>query len=362
MAVNSVNSTNLTALRCDQENLQTKLRPGKGTNLERPALGDIANRTLKRNGTLKAKGKKILEDGNRVQDFPVLPPGVLNIDTDDENPQLCTEYAPFMYTYLRQLEQKQPIRKDFLRGCHVNGKMRAVLIDWLIEVHNQFRLLQETLYMTIFIIDRYLMLDGMSVKRGKFQLLGVAAMFTASKVEEMYAPEINDFVYITDNAFSAAQIREMELRILSTLNFALGRPLPLHFLRRYSKAGDVDIQQHTVAKYFIELCQVEYDMAHIPPSQLAASCLYLALMVLTPDGKVENIWGASLEYYSTYSYLQLLPTVCKLAATVKKAGDGKLKAVYTKYCAKKMLKVAELNELKGEVLTTLASKHLNSLK
>jgi len=347
----------------DKENAQGKLRSGKNFTLDRPALGDIANRNLRRNGTLKRE-KKVVQvgDGKRVQDFPVLPPGVANIDDGDDNPQLCVEYAPFMYAYLRQLEQQQPVRKDFLKNCHVNGKMRAVLIDWLIEVHNQFKLLQETLYMTIFMIDRYLMLDGMSMKRGKFQLLGVAAMFTASKVEEMYAPEINDFVYITDNAFSPAEIREMELKILSTLNFGLGRPLPLHFLRRNSKAGDVDILQHTLAKYFIELCQVEYDMAHIPPSQLAASCLYLALMVLTPDAKLDGIWSASLEYYSSYTYMQLLPTVCKLAASVKKAGEGKLKAVYNKYCTKKMLKVAELEELKGEVVTMLASKHLNSLK
>jgi len=364
MAVNAANPTNLNGYTDDQENLQTKTRSVKALDLKRPALGDLGNRTLKRNGTLRAKEKKIVKvgDGKRVQDFPVLPPGVPDIDAEDNNPQLCTEYAPFMYSYLRQLEQQQPIRKEFLKNCHVNGKMRAVLIDWLIEVHNQFKLLQETLYMTIFIIDRYLMLDGMSVKRGKFQLLGVSAMFLASKVEEMYAPEINDFVYITDNAFSAAQIREMELKILSTLNFALGRPLPLHFLRRNSKAGDVDIQQHTLAKYFIELCQIEYDMAHIPPSQLAASCLYLALMLLIPDGKVESIWCKSLEYYSSYSYMQLLPTVCKLAATVKKAGEGKLKAVYTKYCTKKMLKVAELDELKGDTITMLAAKHLNSLK
>ena len=40
--------------------------------------------------------------------------------------------------------------------CFVNGKMRGVLVDWLIEVHSQFKLLQETLYMTIYIIDKFL--------------------------------------------------------------------------------------------------------------------------------------------------------------------------------------------------------------
>lgn len=64
-------------------------------------------------------------------------------------------------------------------------------------------------------------------------------MLLASKYEEMFAPEVGDFAYITDNAFSRAQIREMEMLILRGLNFDLGRPLPLHFLRRASKAGNV---------------------------------------------------------------------------------------------------------------------------
>ena len=64
-------------------------------------------------------------------------------------------------------------------------------------------------------------------------------MLIASKYEEMYAPEIADFVYITDNAYTKSDIRKMECIILKTLDFQLGRPLPLHFLRRNSKAGDV---------------------------------------------------------------------------------------------------------------------------
>lgn len=55
----------------------------------------------------------------------------------------------------------------------------------------------------------------------------------------MFSPNIEDFVYITDNAYTGAQIREMEALILKELKFELGRPLPLHFLRRASKAGEV---------------------------------------------------------------------------------------------------------------------------
>ena len=64
---------------------------------------------------------------------------------------------------------------------------------------------------------------------------------------------MNDFVYITDNAYSSGELRQMELDILHTLNFNLGRPLALHFLRRNSKAGEVDSVQHALAKYFMEV-------------------------------------------------------------------------------------------------------------
>jgi len=78
-----------------------------------------------------------------------------------------------------------------------------------------------------------------NVLKTQLQLVGVASMWIASKYEEMYAPEVADFVYITDNAYSKTEIRQMECQILKTLDFELGRPLPLHFLRRNSKAGEV---------------------------------------------------------------------------------------------------------------------------
>ena len=104
-------------------------------------------------------------------------------------------------------------------------------------------------------------------------------MFIASKYEEMYAPEIGDFVYITDRAYTESQIREMELKILTAMRFELGRPLPLHFLRRNSKAGNVDALTHTLAKYTMELTLVDYKMAHIKPSMIAAAALALSLRV-----------------------------------------------------------------------------------
>ena len=80
-----------------------------------------------------------------------------------------------------------------------------------------------------------------NVSKMQLQLVGVTAMFLASKYEEMYVPTIEDFVYMTDNTYTKAEIRRMEVKILQTLNFMFGKPLPLNFLRRFSKAGQVNI-------------------------------------------------------------------------------------------------------------------------
>ena len=93
-------------------------------------------------------------------------------------------------------------------------------------------------------INLFLLSQARTVIKTELQLVGVTAMLIASKYEEMYAPEVKDFVYITDNTYSAEQIRAMESKMLQVLDYMVGNPLPLHFLRRNSKAGEVNLCMH----------------------------------------------------------------------------------------------------------------------
>jgi len=287
-----------------------------------------------------------------------------NIDKDDgENPQLVVEYVNEIYAYLRHLENVQNVREKYLSGKNVANtsimpKMRGVLVDWLIQVHQQFNLLQETLYLTVAILDRFLQDNAHKIERKQLQLVGVAAMFIAAKYEEMYAPEIGDFVYITDRAYSESQIREMEMKILAALGFDLGRPLPLHFLRRNSKAGNVDALTHTLAKYVMELTLVNYEMAHWEPSKLAAAALALSLYVLDRDEKsVEELWTPTLIHYTSYSLDKIRSTIQELAThvweTTNKPDSDKLLAVRKKYEDKKLSKIAKIPELTGTAMEML---------
>ncbi|XP_059148741.1 G2/mitotic-specific cyclin-B-like [Physella acuta] len=291
----------------------------------------------------------VSDDGTDAFSKAMFNEQIEDIDAEDsENPQLVSLYVNNIYTYMRQLEKKYSIKPNMLDGTDITGKMRAILVDWLCQVHNRFHLLQETLYLTVAIIDRYLQVKPCT--RNRLQLVGVTAMLVASKYEEMYAPEVADFVYITDNAYSKQDVRDMEQDILRTLDFSFGRPLCLHFLRRNSKAGQVDASKHTLAKYLLELAMIEYDMVHIRPSHLAAAALYLAMVVL--DG---SKWTHTLHYYSSYSENDLHPLAKKLAQLVVKAETNKLTAVKTKYSSSKFMKIAVIPQLKSKTILELAS-------
>ena len=101
----------------------------------------------------------------------------------------------------------------------INDKMRAILIDWLIDVQTKFNFKEETLYITIYIIDCYLSL----------QLLGVTALFIACKQNEIIFRRLKEYVYITDNAYTEKEIIKMENTILKTLNFNILFPSSLSF-------------------------------------------------------------------------------------------------------------------------------------
>jgi len=286
----------------------------------------------------------------------VFPAGVKDIDAEDaSNPQLCSEYALETYVYLKQLEKRGAVKANFLTGCPTSDKMRAVLVDWLVEVQIQFKLLQETLFLTVDTIDRYLAVEGKNVHRSRLQLVGVAAMFLVSKIEEVYAPAVSDFVYITDNAYSEDEIRSMELKIIRALNFDLCQPISLNFLRRYSKAGNVDVLQHSLAKYVLEVSLIDYNLVTISGSLLASSSLCLALLLLDKATSLDTVWTPQLQFYSGYSAEEVLDIVIKLATNLMRIGRStKLQAVRNKYKSGKFMKVADLAELKGEKLIELA--------
>ena len=137
--------------------------------------------------------------------------------------QFAEEYQEEIIPYLISLEYKKRINPNYMLNQNdINEKMRMILIDWLIEVHLKFKLLPETLFLTINFIDRYL--QNNQTKRDKLQLIAVSSLLIACKYEEIYPPEISSFVYITDNAYKKEDILNYEIKILEDLEYDLTYP------------------------------------------------------------------------------------------------------------------------------------------
>ncbi|XP_074425550.1 G2/mitotic-specific cyclin-B1 isoform X1 [Larus michahellis] len=280
-----------------------------------------------------------------------------DVDMDDgDDPYLCSTYVKDIYKYLRDLEENKPVRPKYLDGREINGNMRAMLIDWLVQVQVKFKFHQETLYMAVGIIDCFLQDNPISKKT--LQLVGITAMFIASKYEEVFPPPIGDFAYITDCTCTTSQICQMEKKILQALDFGLGRPVPPHFLRRISKITEADLKQHTLAKYLMELSIVDYDMVHFPPSKTASAASCLALKLLNGCG-----WTPILQHCTSYTEHDLLPVMQHIAKNVILVNEGATKqtAIKTKYASIKNGKISATEHLKSSTVWNLAQPLINNM-
>ncbi|VAH20558.1 unnamed protein product [Triticum turgidum subsp. durum] len=182
----------------------------------------------------------------------------------------------------------------------VNPKMRAILIDWLVEVTHKFELMPESMYLTIYVIDRFLSLQA--VPRRELQLVGMAAMLIACKYEEIWAPEVNDFISIADNSYSRQQILSMEKNILNSMAWNLTVPTPYVFLVRFAKAAGSDKELENMIFFFAELALMEYGLVTVRPSLVAASAVYAARCTL----KRSPIWTETLKHHTGFAEPQLL--------------------------------------------------------
>ncbi|KAG0498628.1 hypothetical protein HPP92_003319 [Vanilla planifolia] len=227
--------------------------------------------------------------------------GIEDIDAVDVDNELAmVEYVEELYKFYKQHE-KLCLPKDYMSSqMEINAKMRSILVDWLIEVHHKFELMPETLFLTMHIIDRYLSVE--SVLRKELQLVGVGSMLIACKYEEIWAPEVNDFICISDKAYSREQILKMEKEILNKLDWSLTFPTTYVFIIRFLKAAASDKEMENMAFFFSELALMHYSMLIYCPSMVAASAVYAARCTL----KKSPMWNKTLEYHTGFSEEQLM--------------------------------------------------------
>ncbi|KAI3628353.1 G2/mitotic-specific cyclin [Malassezia furfur] len=226
-----------------------------------------------------------------------------DLDKDDiDDPLMVAEYVEEIFAYMRQIELQCMPNGDYMSMQRdLNWHLRGVLADWLIETHSKFRLLPETLFLALNVVDRFLSLRTISLS--KLQLVGVTSLFIAAKYEEVLCPSIQNFLYLADGGYTDEEILRAERYMLKVLNFDLSYASPMNFLRRISKADNYDIQTRTVAKYFMEISLVDHRLMEHPPSLIAAAAVWMAREVLE-----RGEWTPTLVHYSTYAENELLGT------------------------------------------------------
>ncbi|XP_052197068.1 G2/mitotic-specific cyclin-2-like [Diospyros lotus] len=272
------------------------------------------------------------KDQMEVEMEDIFEDAILDIDnTNAKNPLAVADYVDDLYAYYRKMESCSCVSSNYMaQQFDISDRMRAILIDWLIEVHYKFELRDETLFLTVNLIDRFLAQQAMV--RKKLQLVGLVAMLLACKYEEVSVPVVDDLIFISDKAYSRKELLEMERLMLNALQYNMSVPTPYVFMRRYLKAAESDKKLETLSFFLVELCLVEYEMLRFPPSFLAAAAVYTAQCTLYGFKQ----WTKTCEWYTSYSEDQLLECSKLIVSFHDKAAAGKLTAVHRKYSTSKL--------------------------
>ena len=227
----------------------------------------------------------------------------------------------------------------------INEQMRSILIDWLIDVHHKFQFRDETLFMTVLIIDRFCTIRQIS--RIKLQLLGVTAMMIACKHEEIELPKIEDFIFITDKAYTKEEIIKLENDILIALNFELMYPSPIKFFEYLSVNFNFDKKAHFMGKYLMESFLLDIKYVKYKASVISCACAYIVMKFF----KIEGYQDSYSKKYFMLNENEDLPLghgvkdcaqdICILVDNIK---NSNYLSCFKKYSKEEFEKVAQLIE------------------
>ena len=251
----------------------------------------------------------------------------------------CLEYKDDIMKYMRKLEAANRPKVNYMKKQQdITSSMRAILVDWLVEVSEEYKLNMETLYLAVNYTDRFL--SQMSVLRGKLQLVGTASMYIASKYEEITPPDVSEFVYITDDTYTKKQVLRMEHLLLKVLDFKMSPPTAnwflMHFLRFIklntclSSKSNADLcgRIEHLSRYLAELTLIDIDtFVQYLPSQIAASAIYLAMFTL---GKPWTKQIADIIGYG-YDLSELKACIIDMYKAMQQAPQQPQQAIQEKY-------------------------------
>jgi G2/mitotic-specific cyclin 3/4 len=203
----------------------------------------------------------------------------------DQYISMITDYGVEIFEYMRSLEEKLKPNASYMnKQPDLNWSMRKELIGWLVQVHSEFNLLPEILFLAVNCLDRFLACT--TVDSNKLQLVGATALFVASKYEsrcllyEKRFLSIKNFVHVADGAYTVDELLEADRLMLEKLEFDLEWPGPMSFLRHISRADDDHLKTRTLSEYFLDITVMDERFVDYVPSFLSAGSYCLACLML----------------------------------------------------------------------------------
>lgn len=249
------------------------------------------------------------------------------------------EYSLHVLAHMKNVEGKYLPKWNYMtKQPDITFGMRSILVDWLVEVSEEYRLHTETLFLAVSYIDRFL--SFMSVQRAKLQLVGTACMFIAAKYEEIYPPDVSEFCYITDDTYTKKQVLRMEHLILDVLGFECSPPTPHFFVNHFSKLSGCpdDSEVKFLAQYLAELTMLDAETyLHFLPSVIGAASVALSRHTL---GLVA--WDASMAEKTGYRVDDFKACLIYLHGTFSKAPEFPQQAIREKYKNEKYHMVSQI--------------------
>ncbi|KAL0856264.1 hypothetical protein Bca101_061417 [Brassica carinata] len=335
----------------DGSNVKASMR-GRDVDVEKSKLAEDLSKIRMVESATNSKDGDQKEDGYDVTGYLKS----VDIDSSAQDPRFCSLYAADMYDsfHVAELDQRPSTSYMVQVQRDIGPSMRGILIDWLVEVSEEYKLASDTLYLAVNIIDRFL--TSNYIEKRRLQLLGVTCMLIASKYEEICAPKLEEFCFITDNTYTSLEVVAMETQVLNFLHFRLSVPTTKTFLRRFiqaAHASDQDFHTETefLANYLAELTLVEYSFLRFLPSLIAASAVFLARWTLDQS---KHPWNSTLQHYTRYETPSLQNTVLAIEDLQLNTSGSTLVAIRNKYNQEKFKRVATLTS--PERVTILFSR------
>jgi hypothetical protein len=254
---------------------------------------------------------------------------------DRDDPQSVTAYVQDMFEYYREQEHRAVVDPQYMEDqLFITERMRGILVDWMYLVVSRLKLSADCFHLAVNILDRYL--AEKKANKRNLQLVGTAAVFIASKYEDIYAAPADDLVYLCDKAYTHEQIYSMEEKILKTLNYQISIPTTYKFFLRYLNAAHTNKEIANLSNYILDESTLSIELIKFMPSQLAAASVFIARKAMG-----RNAWSPTLLKYSKYREEEIIP-VATAMMQAKNNLSSSLTAIKKRYNSRKKEHVAKI--------------------